>query len=265
MPQGSNQPTKTEYQENFGTFPRKGALFHFQFAKLYLYSHVFRGLRHSAVPAPFLEAARGAASAAVSILNMILADDDVRRGLVGLPCYIQSMIGFACMFLARLTAMYGDDMVERAVAVDLISRLVVVYRATPVGRWHLVPLMADGLEKMVGILRQQPDGPRGAAAGGGGGQSTGQQQGGGAGAGSGGPLGAGANEQMAAEAMYDLSAAGGQQQQQQPDFSTMNLDPHFLMDPSVGMGMGMGMGLGLGATPGQPFFGDEFGFGQGLM
>lgn len=241
-----------EYQENFGTFPRKGAVFHFQFAKLYLYSHVFRGLHDSIVPGPFLEAANGAITAAVSIINMILTDHDVEAGLVGLPCYIQSMIAFTCMFLAKLTSIHGDDMIERKVVVDLISRLVVVYRATPVGRWHLVPLMADGLEKMVGILQErQRVGPQVGRLSGRG--STGRHvaQGG---ADAGAAL-SGDGEQIPVEAIYNLGAVG------QLDISTMNLDPQFLMDTR----MGMGMGLGLGPAPEQPFFGDEFGFGQGLM
>lgn len=169
---------------------------------------------------------------------MILTDHDVKAGLVGLPCYIQSMIGFACMFLAKLTSIHGDELIERKVVVDLISRLVVVYRATPVGKWHLVPLMADGLEKLVGILQQNQHSDEVTS-------ST-----------AGIPLG-GQQRQMPTEAIYNLGAVG------QLDISTMNLDPQFLMD-TTNMGMGMGMGLG-GGAPDQSFFGDEFGFGQGLM
>lgn len=207
-----------EYQDGIGTFPRKGALFHFQFAKLYLYSHVFRGLHSSPPPPSFLEAARGAVSAAASILNMILTDHDVKESLVGLPAYIQSMIAFACMFLARLSTLYGDEMIETKVVIDLISRLVVVYRATPVGKWHLIPLMADGLEKIVNILREPP--------------ATEPVDG-----------------LVPIEAPYNIG---------QMDMGMMNLDPSFLMDPSMGMGMGMG-------APEQPFFGDEFGFGTGMI
>ncbi|SPO07184.1 uncharacterized protein DNG_09878 [Cephalotrichum gorgonifer] len=142
-----------EVQQGFGAFPRKGAQFHFFFAKLYLYSHVFRGIRNSTVAPHFYQEARGAVFAATSILEMIINDPDVRAALVGLPCYVQSMIGFACMFLAKLTSsVHGRELVEREIVTDLVSRLVVVYRGTPVGKWHLVHLMADGLEKMIAIL-----------------------------------------------------------------------------------------------------------------
>ena len=111
--------------------------------------------------------------------------------------------------------------------------------------------MADGLEKMVGILQQrQQEGPQ---------KAHEQAASGGASAGEtpvdGGANGVGRGEQMPAEEIYNLGAVG------QLDMSTMNLDPNFLMETS----MGMDMGMGLDGTPEQPFFGDEFGFGQGLM
>lgn len=143
----------SEYQENFGTFPRKGVLFHFHFAKLYLYSHVFRGLGNSPIPPHFQECAHGAITAATSILDMLISDSDVKAALVGLPCYVQSMIGFACMFLAKMATIHGDSLLERDVVVDLISRLKVVYATTPVGKWHLVNLMANGLDKILVMLR----------------------------------------------------------------------------------------------------------------
>ncbi|TPX15798.1 uncharacterized protein E0L32_000132 [Thyridium curvatum] len=152
----ANTISITEVQEHFGHFPRKGALFHCHFAKLFLYSHVFRGLRDSAVPPPFLEAAHGAATAALSIINMILSDSDVRAALVGLPCYALSMVGFACMFLARLTSIHGNDLVDRSVVIDVLSQLTLVYRAAQVGKWHLVHHMANGLDRILGVLRQPP-------------------------------------------------------------------------------------------------------------
>lgn len=94
-------------------------------------------------------------AAATSILNMIITDADVRIALVGLPCYVQSMIGFACMFLAKLTSTHAEELVDRSAVTDLVARLFEVYRATPVGKWHLVHLMADGLEKILAALQRQ--------------------------------------------------------------------------------------------------------------
>ncbi|KAK7224754.1 hypothetical protein V2G26_012757 [Clonostachys chloroleuca] len=124
--------TFPEVQEGFGTFPRKGCVFHYQFAKLHLLSHVFHGLGCSPIPTEFLEAAHGATAAAMAILNIIITEPVVREALVGLPCYIQSMIDFACMFLMKLIANYGNQLVDRNEFVDILSCLVAAYQATPV-------------------------------------------------------------------------------------------------------------------------------------
>ncbi|KAH7228618.1 hypothetical protein B0J15DRAFT_473245 [Fusarium solani] len=52
--------TFPDHQENFGTCPRKGALFHLQFAKPYLFFHIFRGLGNSEISIAFMDAAHGA-------------------------------------------------------------------------------------------------------------------------------------------------------------------------------------------------------------
>lgn len=96
-----------------------------------------------------------AIAAATTILNMIIHDSDVQSALVGLPCYIQSMIGFACMFLTKLVTIHGNEIVERRVVVSLISQLSSVYQATPVSKWHLVHLMASGLDRILSMLQQQ--------------------------------------------------------------------------------------------------------------
>jgi hypothetical protein len=79
----------------------------------------------------------------------VLTDDDIRSGLVGIPHYIHSMIAFACVFLLKTAAQYSGQYIEDAVVFDLTTRAVEQFRATPVGKWHLVHLMAEGLEKML--------------------------------------------------------------------------------------------------------------------
>lgn len=142
-----------DYHDRIGTFPRKGVLLHFHFAKLHLYSHVFRGLRKDPIPSYFLEPASSAAAAATSIIGLLIADADIQPALAGMPSYMHSMSGFACMFLAKLAIIHGDQLIDRRNVVDSISRLVGFYRSTPVGKWHLVNLMADGLDKIVETLR----------------------------------------------------------------------------------------------------------------
>lgn len=66
---------------------------------------------------------------------------------------MHSMSAFACMFLAKLAMIHGDHLIDRQQVVDSIARLAGFYRSTPVGKWHLVNLMADGLDKIVETLR----------------------------------------------------------------------------------------------------------------
>ncbi|KAI7782156.1 uncharacterized protein LA080_013832 [Diaporthe eres] len=144
----------TNHHERIGTFPRKGVLLHFHFAKLHLYSHIFRGLRKGdSIPSYFLEPASSAAAAATSIIDLLIADADIQPALAGMPSYMHSMSAFACMFLAKLSMIHGEQLIDKQQVVDSIARLAGFYRSTPVGKWHLVNLMADGLDKIVETLR----------------------------------------------------------------------------------------------------------------
>ncbi|KAF2475966.1 uncharacterized protein BDR25DRAFT_253605 [Lindgomyces ingoldianus] len=139
-----------------GEFPTKGVILHHHLAKLHLHSHVFRGLKGAPVPAFFQESAVAAVSSATSIIEMLLTDYDIREGLVGIPHYIHSMIAFACVFLLKVAAQHSGQFIEDAVVFDLATKAVQQFRSTAVGKWHLVHLMADGLEKMVASKIKSP-------------------------------------------------------------------------------------------------------------
>ncbi|KAI1083111.1 hypothetical protein F5B20DRAFT_577494 [Whalleya microplaca] len=141
-----------EGHEHVGRFPRKGVLLHYHFAKLHLYSHVFRGLNNATIPTHFLDSATAAVNAATSIVDLLIADPDLQAAVAGMPSYLHSMTAFACVFLAKLAMIHGDELIERAVVINLTSSLIQLYRSSPVGKWHLVNLMANGLEKMVKTL-----------------------------------------------------------------------------------------------------------------
>ncbi|KAI1345270.1 hypothetical protein F5Y15DRAFT_22552 [Xylariaceae sp. FL0016] len=141
-----------EKHQHIGEFPRKGVLLHYHFAKLHLYSHVFRGLKSAPIPAYFLDAAAQAVSAATSIINLLITDPLIQTALVGMPSYMHSMTAFACMFLAKSATIHGAELIERDVVISLTSSLIQLYRASPVSKWHLVNMMANGLDKLVQTL-----------------------------------------------------------------------------------------------------------------
>lgn len=149
--------THPELHESIGEFPTKGVILHHHLAKLHLHSHVFRGLKGRPVAPHFETSAIAAVTAATSIIEYVLTDDDVRDALVGIPHYIHSMIAFACVFLLKIAAQHSGQYIDDNSVIDLVTRAVRQFRATPVGKWHLVQLMAGGLEKM---LRKKTVTPR---------------------------------------------------------------------------------------------------------
>ncbi|KAK7717261.1 hypothetical protein SLS64_002751 [Diaporthe eres] len=136
-----------------GEFPVKNALIYYHFSKLYLFSHVFRGLSSKeAIAVPLREAASGAIAAATNIIELVLQDPDIAISLRGMPTYVHAMVCFACMFLLKLAAKRQDGLVEAGLVSDLASRLVAQFRSIQAGKWHLAHLMVDGLEKSAASL-----------------------------------------------------------------------------------------------------------------
>ncbi|KAF1971614.1 hypothetical protein BU23DRAFT_470603 [Bimuria novae-zelandiae CBS 107.79] len=135
--------------QHLGEFPTKGVILHHHLAKLHLHSHVFRGLKGAPVPSYFQDSAAAAVSAATSTVEMLLSDRDIREGLVGIPHYLHSMIAFACVFLLKITVQHSGQYIDDEVVFDLTNKAVHQFRNTSVGKWHLVHMMAEGLEKLV--------------------------------------------------------------------------------------------------------------------
>ncbi|KAF5563557.1 transcriptional activator of proteases prtT [Fusarium napiforme] len=140
-----------EGHPNIGAFPRKGALFHFHLAQLYLYSHVFRG-QSNQIPSHFLDTASMAVTSASAIIDILLTDPDLSTSIVGIPSYLLSMTAFAAMFLAKVSHKYGDNLFRRDQALDQITRLISHFRSLSMGKWHLANLMIRGLETVTSLL-----------------------------------------------------------------------------------------------------------------
>ncbi|KAF4448385.1 Transcriptional activator of proteases prtT [Fusarium austroafricanum] len=140
-----------EGHPTIGAFPRKGALFHFHLAQLYLYSHVFRG-QSNQIPSHFLDTASMAVTSASAIIDILLTDPDLSTSIVGIPSYLLSMTAFAAMFLAKVSHKYGDELFRRDQALDQITRLINHFRSLSMGKWHLANLMIRGLETVTSLL-----------------------------------------------------------------------------------------------------------------
>jgi hypothetical protein len=140
--------SKIETHDSIGDFPARGVILHYNLAKLHLHSHVFRGLQDNPVPPHFHGSALMAATAATQIFELLLTDVSLRDGLVGMPHYTHTMIAFASGFLLQLNAKYDGTFVNPLTVHDLIGRLIEQLRSMPTGKWHLLRLLVEGLEKM---------------------------------------------------------------------------------------------------------------------
>lgn len=152
---GVTKNSGPDSSSTIGEFPLKCALMYHHFAKLYLFSHVFRGLgANEPIPGPLEEAATGAVASATNLVELVLADPNLRDdGLRGMPTYLHAMTCFACVFLLKIAAKRGaDGLVEVGAVASLASRLVAQFRGAQVTKWHLAHLVADGLERSAVVL-----------------------------------------------------------------------------------------------------------------
>lgn len=103
-----------------------------------------------AIPICFKHAASTAVTSAVSILELILQDDDLRNSLVGVPHYFHTMIAFAGVVLLKVSGKYHVQLsIDLESVFTLTSSVISLFRSTACSRYHLVRWMATGLEKML--------------------------------------------------------------------------------------------------------------------
>ncbi|KIV99069.1 uncharacterized protein PV09_09235 [Verruconis gallopava] len=93
-----------------GSFPLAGLTMHYQFGKLYLGHHVFRGLETDPIPPHFVSVASGAREAAALIFSLILDNDAFRENILGMPYYFHIMISFAGNFLLEVCMKYREQL-----------------------------------------------------------------------------------------------------------------------------------------------------------
>ena len=141
-----------------GTYPLKGIVMYSYFAKLQLNSLAVRGVSvsHGRLSAERKEFANVAASAAASILSFVLDEEEMRRALVGMPLYFHTMITFGAVFLMKVSAKWSSVVgmnVEPAYALELLERVVALFKSSIPSERHLLSHIAAGLEKMLAKSR----------------------------------------------------------------------------------------------------------------
>jgi len=146
-----------QYNASVGNYPRKGVGLHYHFAKLYLCSYVFRR-----APSPneeqlrfepdMGEFANMAIHSASSIVQVIVADNEIQSYLHGLPAYFDTMIAFAFVFLLRFTIKNPANLsIDKAAILDVLYSLVKVLKDTTaiMHPRHLLTSIASSMEKLL--------------------------------------------------------------------------------------------------------------------
>ncbi|KAK7203951.1 hypothetical protein BZA70DRAFT_282487 [Myxozyma melibiosi] len=154
-----------------GNFPSEAVRVHYHFAKFYICSHAFRGLRttnysdgdspdsqvsSSSLPGGSLltpdlhELAVTAISTAFGILEALLESTELKAGLVGVPHYFHTMYAFAAVFLLKVCTRYRQHIkVDRHKVFSITEKLIALFSSCACARQHLVLRIARGLKEML--------------------------------------------------------------------------------------------------------------------
>ena len=152
---GHNWCRKLAINRWIGNFPAEAIQLHWQVAKFYVYSHVFRGLDVSSpTPTTVLneseDMATNAIATALSILQLLTGSETIRGALIGMPHWFHTMFAFTAVFLLKVVSTFRRRV---TVDVDLVlttcKETLEVFRHSPCARQHLVHRISKGLSDMI--------------------------------------------------------------------------------------------------------------------
>ncbi|KAJ5239991.1 hypothetical protein N7468_004610 [Penicillium chermesinum] len=136
------------------TYPSKGVVLHYHFAKFQLNSLSLRGLSPSNTPSFSMdrkESANIAISSAIACLNMVLEEPDIRDAIVGVPIFTHTMVTFSAAFLIKVAMNWNSAYLSinaRQVR-QIVERVIELMNCVSAGERHLTRHIARGLGKML--------------------------------------------------------------------------------------------------------------------
>lgn len=106
------------------------------------------------------EAANIAISSAISTLNMLLYESDIRDGIVGAPLFTHTMVAFSAVFLLKVSWLWDSVFlsINKRQVEELVQSVVDVLSNVSAGEKHLTYHIASGLAKMLDRLRNRGSG-----------------------------------------------------------------------------------------------------------
>ncbi|KAA8646394.1 hypothetical protein EYZ11_005231 [Aspergillus tanneri] len=136
------------------TYPSKGVVLHYHFAKFQLNSLSLRALSPSNTPVFSMdrkESANIAISSAMACLNMVLEEQDIRDAIVGVPIFTHTMVTFSAVFLLKVAVNWNSAYLSldgRQVRL-LVERVIELLNCVSAGERHLTRHIARGLGNML--------------------------------------------------------------------------------------------------------------------
>ena len=141
----STSDTTAAPDPRIGDFPRAGVQMHYQFAKLYLYHHVYR--KSDSIPEYFLPAAEEAHLAAVSLFELLQKDESLLSSMAGRPHYVFIMFAFAGHFLLEVCSKYSQHNLVVAEDIAIIEGALTALTSIQMIPQHPVNRLKRGLKQ----------------------------------------------------------------------------------------------------------------------
>ena len=119
------------------TFSRRFLDLYFYSARLYLFSHIFRGSQDTKLAGSDTDVERfasGAVRSALAVIKTIIDDTESSSWLERLPSYMATMMAFACVCLVKVSRQQGVwslDLQNEDIT-GYLGRLIRVLRSTPI-------------------------------------------------------------------------------------------------------------------------------------
>jgi hypothetical protein len=147
---------RTDNSPYVASYPSKGVVLHYHFAKLQLNSLSLRAVSPSAsLSTDRKEFANIAVCSAVSILTTVLDEPDIRDSLFGVPLFTHTIIAFSAVFLLKVALKWKPAFlnVDLQQVQGLVEQVVRVLTKVRISEKHLAHHISNGLTKMLETLK----------------------------------------------------------------------------------------------------------------
>jgi hypothetical protein len=145
--------------KHVSSYPSRGVILHWHFAKLQLNALALRGLsprQGHLISDQRRNFANIAVANAIGLLNFVAEEPSVRNALIGVPLYLHTMITYAAVFLLKVHLRWKPARLslDLSVTVSLIERAAQILGHVNANERHLAFHISRGLNSMLTKLQR---------------------------------------------------------------------------------------------------------------